>query len=129
MATDSDHARLPVGLAAVGAAVTTALVVTVAGIELLELEFGALVALPMGALAGLLVLAAVAVTADGLSPPARRALFAYAAFGPTVLSTLAFAYVNIGGDLFGPELVGGLGLIVSVVVYVTLWARERERSR
>ncbi|QIO24072.1 hypothetical protein [Haloarcula sp. JP-L23] len=116
------HYRTP--LAAVGGAVTTFLLVAVTVIELVNVEFSALVALPLGLLAGLGTLMAVALNLADLSPERRRLLFAYAAFGPAVLLVLALSYVNVGRSLLTAEVAVGVGLLATAVVYVSLWRRE-----
>ncbi|WP_277542073.1 hypothetical protein [Haloarcula laminariae] len=124
--TDSTDARLPAGLAAVGAAATTALLVAVPLIELLATEFSALVALPLGLLAGLATLVGVAFNFGDLHPVRRRALLAYAAFGPAVVLVLLLAYVNVGRDLFTVEVAVGVGLAATAAVYVGLGLSERD---
>jgi len=119
---DPADARWPAPLAAVGAGATTFLLVAVPVVELLDIEFSALVALPLGLLAGLAASVGVGVSFTALRPARRRALAAYAAFGPTVLLVLALAYVNVGRDLFTVDVAVGAGLAATVAVYLALGA-------
>jgi len=124
--TDTTDARWLAPLAGIGSAATTALLVAVPVIELLDTEFSALVALPLGLLAGLAALIGVAFNLADLHPARRRAVVAYAAFGPAVLLVLALAYVNVGRDLFTVEVAVGVGLAATAAVYVVLGASVRE---
>ena len=74
--TEVTDERLSTPLAAVGGAVTTALLVAVPAIELLDIEFAALVALPLGFLAGLATLIGVVFNFADLHPVCRRAVVA-----------------------------------------------------
>jgi hypothetical protein len=107
-------------LTAVGAGTTTFLLVAVLVIELLDVAFSAMVGLPVGLLAGLAVSVALWLSADGLSPGARRAATAYATFGLAVLALLALRYVNVGRRALSFEVIVGTGLAAVVVVYVFL---------
>lgn len=113
-------------VAAVGAAVTTALLVAVPVIELLQTEFSALVALPLGLLAGLATLVGVGFNFASLHPVGRRAVVAYATFGPAVLAVLALAYVNVARDLVTVQVAVGVALVATAAVYVGLGATETE---
>jgi hypothetical protein len=112
-------------LTALGAGLTTGLVVAVLVIELLDFEFSALIGLPVGVLAGLIVLATVAVAFDGLDEMERRAMSAYAAFGLTVIGFAALSYVNLARGFFSGTVAAGAGLIAAVLTYLGLWSRER----
>lgn len=59
-------------LTAVGAGITMFLVVTVLVIELLAVEFSAIVGVPLGLLAGLVVTIGLAVSFDSLDVNTRR---------------------------------------------------------
>jgi hypothetical protein len=119
--------HLRAALAAVGAAVTAFLLVTVAGIELLAFEFSALVAVPVGLLVA--VVAFVAVFAEfrfaGTVP--RRVATAVAGFGYAVLVLLLVGYLNLAGlrGAVGTDLVVVAGVVTAVAVYLGLWAHER----
>lgn len=82
---------------ALGAGLTTGLLVAVLVIEILPFELSALVGLPVGILAGLTTLAAVAVAFDGFDAAERRALTAYAAFGAIVVAVSVLNYLNVAG--------------------------------
>lgn len=112
-------------LTALGAGLTTGLVVAVLVIEILAVEFAALVGLPVGALAGLVVLVTVAVTFDGLDVMERRALTAYAAFGLTVIGLAALSYVNLLTGISG-DIAAAAALTVALLTYLSLWGVERE---
>lgn len=116
---DARHA-----LTALGAGLTTGLVVAVLVIEMLAFELSALVGLPVGALAGLVVLATVGVAFDGLDRMERRALSAYAAFGFAVVGLAALSYVNLLSGVSG-QLAAGVGLAATAVTYLGLWGFER----
>ncbi|MFC6757450.1 MULTISPECIES: hypothetical protein [Haloarcula] len=125
-AADSTDARWEGLVVAVGAAATTALLVAVPVIELLETEFSALVALPLGLLAGLATLVGVGFNFASLHPVRRRAVVAYATFGPSVLAVLALAYVNVARDLLTVQVAVGVALVATAAVYVGLGATETE---
>ena len=120
--SSTTDARWLAPFAGVGAAATTALLVAVPVIELLATEFAALVALPLGLLAGLATLVGVAFNLADLHSVRRRAVLAYAAFGPAVFAVLALAYVNVGRDLVTVEVAVGVGLAATAAVYVALGA-------
>jgi len=112
------------GLAALGAGLTTGLLVAVLVIEILSFEFSVLVGLPVGTLAGLVVLATVGVAFDGLDATERRALTAYAAFGFTVVGLAVLAYVNVLVGVSG-RTAAGVGLAATALIYLVLWGVER----
>jgi|AntRauTorcE11898_2_1112593.scaffolds.fasta_scaffold126831_1 hypothetical protein len=112
-------------LTALGAGLTTGLLVAVLVIELLAFEFSALIGLPLGILAGLIVLATVAVAFNGLDEMERRAMSAYAAFGLTVIVFAALSYVNLARGLFSGTVAAGAGLVAAVLTYLGLWTMER----
>ncbi|MDS0283612.1 hypothetical protein [Haloarcula onubensis] len=116
-------------LAGVGAAATTFLLIATPLVELLDVAFSALVALPLGLLAGLATFMAVALNAAKLHPARRRAVFAYAAFGPAVLAVLALAYVNVGRALLTTQVAVGVGLAATAAVYLALGSTGRETAR
>ena len=124
--TDPTDTRWLALVAAVGAAVTTLFLVAVPVIGLLDIEFSALVALPLGSLAGLATLVGVAVNFSSLHPVRRRAVVAYATFGPAVLAVLALAYVNVARGLLTVQVAVGVGLAATATVYVGLGTVERE---
>jgi hypothetical protein len=105
-------------LTALGAGVTTFLLVAVFVIEFLDLEFSAIIGLPVGLLAGLAVFAFLWLQFTKLSPGVRRATGACAAFGLAILMLLALRYVNIGRGVFSVDVMAGIGIAVAVVVYM-----------
>lgn len=112
-------------LTAVGTGLSTGLVVAVLVIEFLAVEFGVLIGLPVGILAGLTVLATVAVAFDGLDTTERRALSAYAAFGLAIIVLAALSYVNLASGVSG-QVAAVAGGAVAVVTYLGLWVLERQ---
>jgi len=114
-------------LLAVGAGLTTLLVVGGLLTALLPFEFSALVGLPVGLLAGLL--AAVLTLGAPIRPgtPGGRAVRAYAAFGYVVVGLAALSYVNVAG--FRGTLTvtqwAAVGVLAAVTVYLGLWLRTR----
>lgn len=110
--------RLMVSL---GAGVTTFFLVSVSIIELLDIEFSAIIALPIGLLAGVAVLVVLWRQFTALSQSSIRASSAYAAFGLTVLVLLALRYVNLGREVLSVDVMVGIGIATAVVVYIGLW--------
>lgn len=110
-------------LTALGAGLTTGLVLAVLVIEMLAFEFSALIGLPVRILGGLTVLATVAIAFEGLRVRVRRALSAYAAFGLTVIGIAALSYVNLVTGLSG-QVTAGAGLAATTVTYLGLWGLE-----
>jgi hypothetical protein len=112
-------------LTAAGSGLATGLVVVVLVIEALDVEFSALVGVPVGVVAGVVVLVAVATTANGRDPSVRRALSAYAAFGLALLGLAALSYVNLAAGLLSTVETVGVAIGVVVLVSLGLWCRER----
>lgn len=114
-------------LTAIGSGITTFLLITVAVIEILDFEFSAIIALPIGLLVGVVVLIGVGVSMSSLSAGLRRLLSAYAAFGLTILALLGLRYVNVGRSVLSTDLIVGVGAAAAVAVYVALFARSGSR--
>lgn len=114
-------------LGAVGAGLTTFLLVTVAVIEVLDFEFSPLVALPIGLLVGVGVTVGVFMTYPGAKRSVRRAITAYGGFGYAVLMLAAVSYVNLAGlrSTISVPLMASAGVGTTVLLYVGLWLRER----
>lgn len=115
-------------LTAIGAGVTTFLLVMVLVIELLDFEFSAVIGLPVGLLAGMAVLVGFWTGLAELSPGVRRAASAYATFGLTILLLLALSYVNIGRGVLSTDLIVGTGIAAAVAVYIVLWLTDRDTN-
>lgn len=111
-------------LTAVGAGVTTFLLVAVLVIELLDVEFSAIVGLPVGLFVGLAVLVVVWVQFDEATPGTRRLASAYAAFGLAVLVLLALRYVNVGRNALSVDVLVGIGVAAAALVFLTLWVTD-----
>lgn len=114
-------------LTAVGAGLTAFLLVTVALVELLAVEFSAMLALPVGIIAGLVVLLVATSGLQHAGPTSRRLAQAAAGFGYTVLLLLAVRYVNIGGirgRLSVTDVIGA-AIGIAVAVFLLSWFRTR----
>lgn len=116
-------------LTAVGAGLTTFLLVAVLVIELLAFEFSGIIGLPVGLLAGVAAFAVLWSQLDDLSLGIRRAASAYAAFGLTILLQFALSYVNIGRDIFSLEVMTGVAVGGAILVYCGLWLVDSGRVR
>lgn len=114
-------------LTAIGAGITSVLLVAVLVIELLDMEFSAVVGLPVGLLVGVGVSVGLWVRGDRLSPSTRRATTAYAAFGLALLVLLALRYATIARSVLAFEVVVGGSLAAVVIVYVALFVYDRNR--
>ena len=112
------------GYTAVGTGVTTFLLVTVLVIEGLDVEFSAIVALPVGALTGTAVSVSTWLGLTALHPGARRVASAYATVGLTIVLLLTLRYINVGRTLLTVETLLGLGLTAGVVAYLALWLTD-----
>ena len=112
-------------ITAVGAGFATVLLIAVLVIELLAVEFSAIVGLPVGLLAGLFVFFAVLLRLDEVSAGLRRALRAYAGFGLAVVALLALRYVNVGRAVLSTEVVVGLAVLAAIAVPVLDWLIDR----
>lgn len=115
-------------LTAVGAGLTTFLLVAVLVIKLLAFEFSAIIGLPVGLLAGFAVFVGLWTNLDRLRLGVRRAVSAYAMFGLTLFVLTGFQYVNIGREVLSVEVTAGIGLVAAVVVYILFWVADSEQS-
>jgi hypothetical protein len=113
---------------AVGAGITSGLLVAVLIIELLAFELSAIVGLPVGLLLGAVVCVGLWNRGDRLSQGVRRAVTAYATFGIALLAFLALRYVQIGQRVLTLEVVVGGSLAAVVVVYAALLFCDRKGS-
>lgn len=119
-------------LTAVGAGVSTFLLVAVALTATLPFEFSAIVGLPVGLLAGVGVLALLLVTLEDLTEPVQRLITAYAVFGIAVVAALAARYANLGPsrDVLSTDAIAVGGVVLAVIAYAVLWWQDRTgRSR
>lgn len=109
--------------AAVGAGVTTFLAVVVAVVELLHVEFSALVGLPAGLVAGAATAVVVTARYDALGPPARYAVDAAAGFGFAVAVVLAVRYVNLVGlrSAVSTDVTLGVAVVAAALAAVASW--------
>ena len=116
-------------LTALGAGVTTVLLVAVLVIELLDFEFSAIIGLPVGLLAGIAAVFVLSITPLDQQPVLRRLLAAYATFGPTIFVLVGLRYVNIGRAVLSVERIALVALVASLAVYAVFWGRAaRQRS-
>lgn len=113
-------------ITAVGAGFTTVLLIAMLVIELLAVEFSAIIGLPIGLFTGLVVCFAVLLRLDELSTGLRRVLRAYAGFGVTVVALLVLRYVNVGRTVLSTEVVVGLAGLAAIAVYALGWLSERD---
>lgn len=113
-------------LTSIGAGVATFLLVAVLVIELLNFEFSAIVGLPVGLVAGLVVFVGLWTRIAEFRPTVRRFASAYASFGLAILLLLALRYVDIGRDVLSTDVIAGLGFVTAVAVYGSLWLLDRE---
>lgn len=114
-------------LSALGAGVTTFLVVAVAVIELLAVEFSALVGLPVGLVAGI----AVAARYDRLDAAPRYVVDAVAAFGLAVVAVQAVSYVDLAGlrSMLSTGVTVAVAVVAAVVAAVASWFTDRRERR
>jgi hypothetical protein len=113
---------------ALGAALTTFLVVTVLVIEALSFEFSAIVALPIGLLAGVAVLVLVALTVPRSGRIGRGFAVGAAGFGYAVVVLLAVRYVDFAGlrsDLSTDLVVIVAATVAALAFVATAVARPR----
>lgn len=113
-------------LGALGAGLSTVLLVTVALIETLDVAFSAIIALPIGIVVGVLAATGIIFTHSRMGPAIRRAVSGYAAFGGTVFFVALLRYVNIGGLRYTISVSAMvlLGVGVAVLVYLVLPVRD-----
>jgi hypothetical protein len=114
-------------LTTIGAGITTFLLISVLIIELLDMEFSAIIGLPVGVVAGIVVSVVLWVARNQLSPGVRRAVTAYATFGVALLVLLALRYVNIGRGVLRFEVLVGGSIAAVVVVYIVLYLIDSNR--
>jgi len=112
----------------IGAGITSFLLVAVSIIELLDVEFSAIIGLPVGLIAGVLVFSGLWIRGDELSLAVRRAATAYAVFGGAILASLVLRYVNVGRGVLTVKVIVGGSLAVVVITYVVLFLRDRDQS-
>ncbi|WP_424005511.1 hypothetical protein ACOZ4I_19295 (plasmid) [Haloarcula salina] len=107
----------------IGAGITVFLVVAVTVIELLNVEFSALVGLPVGLLAGVAVTIVVAIRYDVLGGPARYAVDAAAGFGFAVVALLAVSYVDLAGlrSELSTDVTVGIALLAAASAALVSW--------
>lgn len=115
-------------LTVIGAGLTTFLLVAVGVIEALDMEFSAIIGLPVGLLAGLVVLVILWSRLDGVGIAVRRATSAYATVGLAVLVFMALRYVNIGRDVLTIDVITGLSIGLAAIVYGILWLSDRNQA-
>lgn len=108
-------------IAAVGSGITTCLLVAVLVIELLAIEFSAIVGVPVGLLAGLFVCVELLARFDKMSVARRRGMSAYAGFGLAVVALLSLRYLNVGRALLSVEVIVGISVLASTAVFVVGW--------
>ena len=108
-------------LTSIGSGLTTFFIITVLVIELLDFEFSAIIAIPVGVFAGIAVLFGVTLMIGEVSEPVQLFLTGYAAFGLILLSLLAAQYVNIGRSII--TMPRALGVSVAGAILITIIVR------
>jgi hypothetical protein len=103
-------------ITAVGTGITAFLLVAVSVIELLDLEFSALVGLPVGLVAGIVSFVLVLLRHDDAEEPVRWALAGFAGFGYGILLALGVMYVNLADFPF--EVTVGIGVAAAVIAFL-----------
>jgi hypothetical protein len=118
-------------LTALGSSLTVFLLVSAAIIRILDFEFSAIIALPVGGIAGFAVLLGIVVFYEKLGKTGKRVTQAVAAFGFTIFFLAGLSYVNLGG--FRGALSVQLWLLVAVAValmtYAMQWLQSRSGTR
>ena len=110
-------------LAALGVGIAAFLVVAVAVIELLDIEFSAIVGLPVGVLAGIGAFALLLFGYGDLGRIPRAAVDAIAGFGVGIVLLLGANYVNLA-DLAVEATVGG-AVVIGVLAGAGSWVAGR----
>lgn len=115
---------------AVGAGLTTALVVGGLMTALLTFEFSAIIGVPVGLASGALAFVAVAAV-DRIETPRGRLLSAYGSVGYVVLLYAAASYVNLAGirGALSLQQILALGVAVGLLVFAGLWVADRDEPR
>lgn len=102
-------------LTALGAGITGFLVVAVAVIELLAVEFSAIIGLPIGLVAGLAVAVVVLLKHDESPDVLRWLAAALAGFGYGIIASVGASYVNLIQTPFETRLaIGGLACVLAL---------------
>lgn len=117
---------LRTALAALGAGIATLLVVAVVVIELLDVEFSAIVGLPVGLLAGLAAFALLTSEYADLGQAPRVAVDAVAGFGFGVVLLLGASYVNLAD--YAVETTAGAAVAVGALVGIGSWLADRREG-
>jgi hypothetical protein len=106
-------------ITATGAGITAFLLVTVAVVELLAIEFSALIGLPIGIVAGIAVTVVVFLNHDGAFDLFRLIAAALAGFGYGIMATVAASYVNLLDVQFETRLtIGAIAGVLAVALAV-----------
>jgi hypothetical protein len=110
---------------AVGGGLTTGLLVAVLVIELLDVEFSAILGLPAGLLTGVVVIVVLLASLEQASTLQQAIAAATAGFGYGVLCSLVASYVNlVSVDGATVLAAGGFGSVVAVLTVVLLDRRS-----
>ena len=113
-------------ITAVGTGITAFLVVAVSTINLLDFEFSAIVGLPVGLIAGIVVFVLVLLRHDDADEPVRWALAGFAGFGYGTLLALGTAYLNIVDVGFEGTI--GVGVAAAVIVFLGTGLLDRRET-
>lgn len=109
--------------AAVGTGITVFLVVAVTIIELLNVEFSAIVGLPAGLVAGAAVAVLVSARYETLNAPAGYAVDAAAGFGLAILALLVVSYIDLAGlrSELSADVTVMVGVLVAALTALASW--------
>jgi hypothetical protein len=112
---------------ALGAGITTALLVAVLVIEAIAVEFSAIVGLPIGLLAGGITTALVSRRYDRVARPVRALFDGSAGFGYTVVLLLAGRYVGRLGlrSVVTFERLVAAAVVVAILTGLASWLLDR----
>lgn len=110
-------------IVAVGAGSSVFLAVAVTVIELLNVEFSALVGLPVGLLAGAATAVILATRYEAIDPPVRHTVDATAGFGLAIVAVLAVRYVNLAGlrSVLSADVAVGIAVLAAVLTGLASW--------
>lgn len=94
-------------------------------IELLTIEFSALITLPIGAFFGIVAVYLINESINDISPLAQHVLHGYVASGLTGLLLLGIRYLNIGREILTTMKVIGISLTIPAIVPLGLLIADR----
>lgn len=105
---------------AIGGGITTFLVVAVVVIEGLDIEYSAIVGLPVGVVTGVACTLGLWRYHIIIPRAGRWAIAGYATLGPVVIGLLAVRYVNVGRDLLTVSVIASIAVVAALGVAIGL---------